>query len=121
MSLIEKIAKLVDEELEDRVNTILNEYAEILSKKHGISLDVLLKDLPETYASTTCKGTKSNGQRCGFKSSEDGYCKHHTLQGKRICQRVFSSSSLHNHGPEQMFVRDCPGCNSSNGLIDLGV
>ena len=50
MSLYEKITKLVDEELEHRVNSILNDYAEILSKKHGISLDVLLKDLVEIGA-----------------------------------------------------------------------
>ena len=119
MSLNEKIAKLVDEELEDRVNTILNEYAEKISKKHAIPLELLLKDIPCTFTSTMCRGTKSNGQRCTFRALDGGYCRHHKSQGLRICQRSFSSSSLHNHGPEQMFVRGCPGCDSSNELIDL--
>jgi hypothetical protein len=121
MSLYEKITKLVDEELEDRVNSILNEYAEKISKKHGISLDILLKDIPEGYTSTVCKGTKADGHRCTFKSIYNGYCRHHKTQGERLCQRTFSSTSIHNHGSEQMFVRGCPGCESSNGLIDLGV
>jgi len=121
MSLYEKVIKLMDEEIEERINIVVNEYAEKISKKHGIPLEQLLKDIPESYTITTCKGTKNNGQRCGFKAFENGYCKHHISQGKRICQRVFSNSSMHNHGPEHMFVRDCPGCNSSNGLIDLGV
>lgn len=121
MSLYEKITKLVDEELEDRVNSILNEYAETISKVHGIPLDQVLKYIPTTYTSTVCKGTKSNGHRCTFKSTENGYCRHHKTQGERLRHRVMSNSSLHNHGPEQMFVRGCPGCESSKELIDLGV
>lgn len=119
MSLNEKITKLVDDELEDRVNAILNEYAEKISKKHGIPLELLLKELPETFTSTTCKGTKAGGHRCTFRAVYNGYCRHHKTQGERICQRSFSSSNLHNHGPEQMFVHGCPGCESSKELIDL--
>lgn len=121
MSLYEKITKLVDEEIEHRMNTILNDYAETLSKKHGISLEILLKDLPDTYSSTTCKGTKSNGQRCTFKGMYSGYCRHHAAQGVRInCHRSLSSLSLHNHPSDQMFVEGCPACESSNELIELG-
>lgn len=121
MSLIERITKLVDDELEDRVGVIINEYASNISKKYGISLDLLLRDIPESYTSMTCKGTKSNGHRCNFKASDNGYCRHHRSQGDRITVRSISSSSLHTHGPEQMFVRGCPGCESSNELIDLGI
>ena len=121
MSLTERITKLVDDELEDRVSLIINVYAMKISKKYGISLDLLLRDIPESYTSMTCKGTKSNGQRCGFKAGDDGYCRHHICQGKRITVRSISSSELHTHGPEQMFVRGCPGCESSNELIDLGI
>lgn len=122
MSLYDNVVKLMDEALEERINVVVNEYAEKISKKHGIPLEQLLKDIPESYTITTCKGTKNNGQRCGFKAFENGYCRHHASQGHRVCQRVFSSTgSIHNHGPEMMFVRGCPGCEASNGLIDLGV
>jgi hypothetical protein len=121
MSLHEKITQIFDDELEDRVNTILNEYALTISKKHAIPLELLLKDIPTSFVTTTCKGTKSDGNRCTFRSLYNGYCRHHKSQGERICQRTFSSSSLHNHGPEQMFVRGCPGCETSKELIDLGV
>lgn len=122
MSLNERITKLLDEELEHRVNAILNEYALIISKKHAISLELLLKDMPVAYTSTICKGTKSDGHRCAFKSMNNGYCRKHKEQGERLCQRSISSSNLHNHGPEQMYVRGCPGCESANnGLIDLGI
>jgi|TARA_B110000238_G_scaffold135697_1_gene146104 hypothetical protein len=122
MSLLtERITKLVDDELEDRVSLIINDYAMKISKKYGISLDLLLRDIPESYTSMTCKGTKSNGQRCGFKAGSNGYCRHHKVQGERICQRIFATTSNHNHGPETMFVKGCPGCESSNELIDLGI
>ena len=121
MSLHEKITQIFDDELEDRVNTILNEYALTISKKHAIPLELLLKDIPTSFVTTTCKGTKSDGHRCTFRSMYNGYCGKHKAQGERICPRTFSSSSLHNHGPEQMFVRGCPGCESSKELIDLGV
>lgn len=121
MSMYDKVVKLMDEELEDRINIVVNEYAEKISKKHGIPLEQLLKDIPESYTITTCKGTKHNGQRCTYKASDDGYCRYHTMQGQRVCQRTFSSSNLHNHGSEKMFVKGCPGCESLNELIDLGV
>ena len=119
MSLHEKITQIVDEELEERVNAILNEYALKISKKHAIPLELLLKDIPTSFVTTTCKGTKSDGHRCAFKAIHNGYCRKHKSQGERICQRVMSSSNLHNHGPEQMFVKGCPGCESSKELIDL--
>jgi hypothetical protein len=123
MSLYEKITKLVDEEVEHRLNAVLNEYAEVLSKKHGISLDVLLKDLPETYTSTTCKGAKANGQRCTFKGIHNGYCSRHVVQGARInLNKSLSSTNLHSHGPEKFYDPECPACQQcTSGLRDLGI
>jgi len=121
MNLHDKIIQIVDEELEERVNLIINEYALTISKKHAIPLELLLKDIPTSFVSTTCKGTKSSGIRCTFKAIHNGYCGKHRNQGERVCHRTWSSSSLHNHGPEHMFVRGCPGCEVSKELIDLGV
>jgi hypothetical protein len=121
MSMYDKVVKLMDEELEERINNVVNDFAIKISKKHGIPLEQLLKDIPDSYTITTCKGTKNNGQRCGFKAFENGYCRHHSQQGQRICQQSFPNSTLHNHGPDKMFVKGCPGCEFSNGLIDLGV
>jgi hypothetical protein len=92
MSLHEKITQLVDEELEERVNAILNEYALTISKKHAIPLELLLKDIPVSFVSTTCKGTKSDGHRCTFKAVYNGYCRHHKAQGERVCHRALSTS-----------------------------
>lgn len=120
MTLHIKIVEMIENEVNERVCTLLGEYAETISRKHAISLDILLRDLPSITSVSLCKGTKSNGQRCMFKGGENGYCKHHTVKGEKIRHRSLSSSNLHNHGPEKMYVRGCPGCESSKELIDLG-
>ena len=45
MSLYDKIIELFEEEVNQRIVSIMNEYVTIISKKHGISLDLLLKDI----------------------------------------------------------------------------
>jgi hypothetical protein len=118
--LQDKITELIEQEVGERVGNLLGEYAETISKKHAVPLNLLLRDLPSIATVSLCKGIKSNGQRCLFKGTENGYCRHHKSQGEKIRVRSLSSSNLHTHGPEKMFVRGCPGCENSKGLIDLG-
>jgi hypothetical protein len=121
MSLHEKIAELIDEEVDQRLVGMMNEYVEIISKKHGISMDLLLKDIPKTFSGTICKGTKRNdGKRCTFRATDNGYCRHHSMQGNRLMCTSLVRSNSHNHGPERGFVENCPGCELSKELIDLG-
>jgi hypothetical protein len=118
--LQDKITELIEQEVGERVGILLGEYAETISKKHAVPLNLLLRDLPSIATVSLCKGIKFNGQRCLFKGTENGYCRHHKSQGEKIRVRSLSSSNLHTHGPEKMFVRGCPGCENSKGLIDLG-
>ena len=41
MSMYDKVVNLMDEELEERINVVVNEYAEKISRKHGIPLEQL--------------------------------------------------------------------------------
>lgn len=118
-SIYDKITDIIDEELDHRVNTIINDYANIISKKHSIPLELLLRDIPTLHTGAMCKGTKSNGHRCTFRGINDGYCRHHIAQRDRLKQKTLLFSSVHNHGPDQMFVRGCPGCKTPNELIDI--
>ena len=74
MSLYDKIIELFEEEVNQRIVSIMNEYVTIISKKHRISLDLLLKDIPEIFSGTICKGTKNDGRRCTFRGTNNGYC-----------------------------------------------
>lgn len=119
MSIPDKIVELIEEELNERMNTLFNEYADTISKKHGISLNILLRDLPDICSVTLCKGQKSDGRRCMFKAIHNGYCRHHKEQGEKIRQRVLTSEPEHTHGNEIMFLKSCPACNKYKGLIDI--
>jgi hypothetical protein len=119
MSLYDKIMELFEEEINQRIVSIMNEYVTIISKKHGISLDLLLKDIPDTFSGTICKGTKTDGRRCTFKGARNGYCKHHSDQHNRLNCMSIARTNIHTHGPEQPFVHGCPGCERSKELIDL--
>jgi len=119
MSLYDRIADIFDEELNERLVSMMNEYVEIISKKHGISMELLLKDIPETFSGTICKGAKVDGRRCTFRGINDGYCRHHATQVNRLKHMSIVRNHSHTHSPELMYVKDCPGCIFSNELIDL--
>ena len=120
MSMYEKIMEIFDDELNERLVAMMNEYVEIISKKHGIALDLLLKDIPKTFSGTICKGTKKNdGRRCTFRAGRDGYCRHHLTQANRLKHISIHRSHSHTHGPEQGFVEGCQGCVISKEIIDL--
>ena len=62
MTLHTKLFDMFEEEVNERVSTLLGEYAETISRKHAVPLDILLRDLPVVAKVSLCKGTKSNGQ-----------------------------------------------------------
>jgi hypothetical protein len=138
----DSVKKLVIEELPGRIEDAINEHMyemvedevsryteyklsmtlENVSKTHGIPLDLLLRDVAETNKSGGCKGTKTTiegTKRCSFRAVHDGYCRYHKAQGERIKRRHLPSKNLHTHGPEQMNVSGCPGCENSNSYLDL--
>ena len=122
MSLNEKIAYLLEEELKLRMDLLLTEYAETISKKYQISLQLLLKDIPCVSVTSTCMGTKPDCSRCTFKGIHNGYCGKPQKQGEKIKQRFHETFNGHTHGPCLRNVAGCPACErsfSSNRLIDL--
>jgi len=111
MSYQERIIEVFEEEFKLRVDGMMTEFAEIISKKHQISLELLLRDIPLLSPTAVCRGTKP-----------DGYCGKHKRQGNRIKQRFHDSHDGHNHGPGLSYVVGCQGCEksfSSKQLIDL--
>ncbi len=118
--MFDKVVQLFEEEMDMRMKTVLEEYATHISKKHGVSLELLLRDIPSKYVGVLCKGHKNCGEKCTFRAVDNGYCRHHMIQFERIRERtILPPVSLHTHGPEQMYVRGCPACESSKELIDL--
>ena len=115
------IQDLVEEEVQERRTELLTRTLENISKKHQIPLEILLYDVPGNEQKCRGKKRTRDGRdvRGTFNATHGGYCKFHQGQCESIESRRLSSMNLHTHGPEQINVPGCPGCASSNGLIDL--
>lgn len=118
--LNEQLIELIEDDFSRHYNTMLDEFANTVSRKYNKPIEGLLQYAPRTESIMICMGTKSNGSRCGFMGIHDGYCKHHIEQSKRVRRRAaVSSDKLHMH-PGQ-YDKNCPNCRNkfSLGLIDL--
>ena len=130
MSLLEKLQELVEAEVQKQ----LNKYAQIISKKHDISLKLLLQDIPskivtedEPLTVGQCHGITTAKKQCKFNGKHGGYCMRHQDQ-KKVIRRIVSTDEVNPHightMKECMFLVGCPACEKSRGsrqnlLIDI--
>jgi len=114
--LVEKLQRLI----EDEVRAQVNNYAQIISKRHDISLKLLLRDMDLLFTDgpqegDKCKGITKKKTQCTNKGKHDGFCSLHVIQ-KRV-------PILIPHTPvedvpvhvghvlqEQLFLAGCPAC-----------
>jgi hypothetical protein len=130
MSLLEKLQALVDAEVQRQIM----KYAQVISKKHDISLKLLLQDIPNTVdtgnSSNTgqCMGITSKKTQCKSSGKNGGYCMRHVDQKKKAPIRVDSEPMKSPHIGHTMkdclFLAGCPACERSRGssqnlLIDI--
>ena len=131
MSLLEKLQELVEAEVQKQ----MIKYAQIISKKHDISLKLLLQDIPtkivteETEPLTVgqCHGITASKKQCKFTGKHGGYCMRHQDQ-KKVIRRIVSTDEVNPHighvMKECMYLVGCPACEKSRGsrqnlLIDI--
>jgi hypothetical protein len=95
---IEKIHALIQEE----VRIQINKYARVISKRHDISLKLLLHDLESILSESEnqevpkvgqCLGLTAKGTQCKSSGKNQGYCARHKDQKKEII-KVPSVSTL---------------------------
>jgi len=131
MSLLEKIQQLVDAEVQRQIM----KYAQVISKKHDISLKLLLQDIPSTVdteeGSKTgqCMGVTAKKTQCKSSGKNGGYCMRHIDQKKSTNNRVLETESMKSPHvghtmKECLFLAGCPACERSRGshqnlLIDI--
>jgi hypothetical protein len=135
MSLFEKLQELVEAEVQKQ----LMKYAQIISKKHDISLKLLLRDIPSKIVTETateqvttgqCLGITAAKRQCKVSGKHGGYCMRHVDQ-KKVMKQVVSTDELVTLNPhvghimkECMYLIGCPACEKSRGskqnlLIDI--
>ena len=132
MSLLEKIQELIDSEVQRQVM----KYAQVISRKHDISLKLLLQDIPniseveDGLRTGQCMGVTSKKTQCKSSGKNGGgYCKRHIDQKKKVFTRVADdepqkSPHIGHTMKECLFLPGCPACERSRGssqnlLIDI--
>lgn len=112
---MDNILKLVSDEVDRRVYERLSDYTEInvqvklsefaviISRRHNIPLNLILRDIPLSKSGTClCKGVKRNGTVCTrFVDKGKEYCGFHDDQKERFKSLCIthsdSSSQLHDN------------------------
>ena len=127
MSLLEKIIReLIDSEVQKRIS----EYAQAISKRHDISLKLLLEDIPkfgseelevdiEPGKKGQCLGITASKKRCKFSGKNGGYCSRHQEQ-KKVVKKVesncdFTSKHIGHTIKDCLFLAGCPACEKAKG------
>lgn len=112
-----QIAKLIEDEVERRLEERLTKVLEHISKTYDVSMKQLLKDTSTLKVDDkTCMGLTSKKTRCKLKQHQHGYCKHHQDQRPRQIQQSVSVSDMsavksqHNHAGSILWKDGCPGC-----------
>ena len=138
---MEAILEKLQEFIEDEIQKKLLKYAQVISKKHDISLKLLIQDIPnksdelsetgdEPKKSGQCLGITAKKLMCKSSGKHGGYCMRHKDQKKISLPKVESVDDINKHVghtiKECMFLAGCPACersriNSSrqNLLIDI--
>jgi hypothetical protein len=133
---MEKIAKLIEqlvndrtkqieEDAERRLNDKLTHILEHLAETYDLNIKQLLADITTMRVeSKVCLGLTAQKKRCCakvWKDANNGYCKRHQSQ-KPVVSRTFTNiESRHTHPPNIFYMEGCPGCapREQNVSIDI--
>jgi hypothetical protein len=114
---MEHILKILDEEVEKRVNERMTQMLEKISRTYDISMRQLLRDVStiDQVQSTTCRGLTAKGKQCRHVATHDGYCHQHVKQKPvRRVTPVVSTPVVapveHTHTLPPLFMAGCPAC-----------
>lgn len=120
---MEEINRIIKAEIDKQVQAQVTSFIEHVSRTYDISMKVLLRELSrmgetpraETPVAGQCLGVNaSNGKRCKFSATHNGFCKKHIDQWKppppprsptKVCPVI-----KHNHTIPPLFSENCPAC-----------
>lgn len=108
MGLADKVAVLINEEVERRVHEELCAVAVKISKLYQMPLNIVRKDI---LNDGFCMGTKRDGKICMHKAVTDGYCLKHVNE-KRLTKPINHErpGQRHNHPYPSAPQENCPAC-----------
>ena len=126
-TLLEKLQVIVDDEVKKQ----LMKYAHVISKRHDISLKLLLQDIsltgdqPEneevSKKAGQCLGITAKMTQCKTNGKHGGYCMRHQDQKKEKKKTVMTNVVVDKNPhightmKECLFLAGCPACEKSRG------
>lgn len=124
MNHMDRIAEIIEEEIDRRVNERINVLLEYISNHWDISLAQLTKDVPRalpTTSVTQCMSVhKKSKQRCKNRAKSNGFCHMHQAQHTvRHEPRVNTDELVHTHTLPPLFMKGCPVCERANRFRDF--
>jgi hypothetical protein len=118
---MEHVLKILEDEVEKRVNERMSQMLEKISRTYDISMRQLLRDVSviDQTQSSTCRGVTAKGKQCRHAAKENGYCHQHVKQ--KPVQRVVTTQAApiipptvatvaHTHTLPPLFLAGCPAC-----------
>jgi len=133
-TLLEKLQAIVDDEVKKQ----LMKYAHVISKRHDISLKLLLQDIgvdaeqqeEVSKKAGQCLGITAKMTQCKTNGKHGGYCMRHQDQKKEKKKPIMTNAVVDKNPhightmKECLFLAGCPACEKSRGssqnlLIDL--
>jgi hypothetical protein len=123
-NVIAQIFKAVDDEITKQLNYKLSKFADLVSKRHGIPLKLLLEDMVKTNSAKPsssepdmCMGIVKGGNRCKRRGIHGGFCGWHLNQKKEKEARIEMTTQptveqvKHTHPiGKPLFLAGCPVC-----------
>lgn len=121
MSLSRDIEKLIEEEVERRLNAKLEPLIQYISKEFDISQSMITKCISTIVDVniTTCLGfSKRTHKRCKNSAKQNGFCRIHQEQYKADKEKTDELSVQHTHTLPPFFLKGCPACENRNRFRD---
>ena len=133
---MEHVLKILEDEVEKRVNERMAQMLDKISRTYDISMRQLMRDvavIDRDTPNSTCRGVTAKGKQCRHAAKESGYCHQHIRQKPvqramasqpPVTQTVQVQTIAHTHTLPPLFLAGCPACqrtrpSSSNENLSL--
>jgi hypothetical protein len=110
MGITDKVAQLLEAEIEKKTYEQLCSIVEKVSQLYSVPLKIARRDL---LGDTYCMGVKKDGKLCTNKAVREGYCLQHVNCSRPYKTIVVGNGVRHNHlhpGPPK---DGCPACTTT--------
>jgi hypothetical protein len=107
MGITDKVAQLLEAEIEKKTHERLCEVVEKVSRLYAVPLKIARRDL---LGDTYCMGVWKEGKLCTHKTVKDGYCARHVNDSRPHKPIEMKEAVRHTHVYPSPLKEGCPAC-----------